>query len=157
VGDELGSAVIAADLARDVMRLAFLQERRYAPYSKWRGTAFAKLDAGPKLVPHLHNAVSAKTWEEREAALGRAWQIVAKQQNGLGLTPLMPSTLSPFHDRPFQIIHGERFAAALQAAIRDERVRKWPPHVGSIDQFVDSTDLLAHARRRRRLRMLFSD
>jgi hypothetical protein len=68
---------------------------------------------------------------------------------------LMPATLSSFHGRPFQIIHGERFAAALQAAIRDERVRKWPPYVGSIDQFADSTDLLSHARRRRALKALY--
>src|SRR5215203_840009 len=35
VGDELGSAVIAADLVRDLMRVAFLLERTYAPYAKW--------------------------------------------------------------------------------------------------------------------------
>ena len=38
VGDELGSRMVAARLARDVMRLAFLLERRYAPYSKWLGS-----------------------------------------------------------------------------------------------------------------------
>ena len=45
VGDELGSGIIAARLAHDVMRLCFLLERQYAPYSKWFGTAFSKLDA----------------------------------------------------------------------------------------------------------------
>ena len=37
VGDELGSAVVAARLIRDVMRLVLLIERRYPPYSKWLG------------------------------------------------------------------------------------------------------------------------
>ena len=32
-------------VGRDVMRLCFLIERRYAPYSKWFGTAFSQLDA----------------------------------------------------------------------------------------------------------------
>ena len=45
VGDELGSRVLAARLVRDTMRLCFLLERRYAPYSKWLGTAFRRLDA----------------------------------------------------------------------------------------------------------------
>ncbi|WP_202870597.1 DUF4037 domain-containing protein [Kribbella sp. VKM Ac-2571] len=43
VGDELGSRVVAARLVRDLMRLAMLQARTYAPYSKWLGTAFARL------------------------------------------------------------------------------------------------------------------
>ena len=33
VGDELGSALIAARLVRDLMHLCFLMERRYAPYA----------------------------------------------------------------------------------------------------------------------------
>jgi Domain of unknown function (DUF4037) len=40
VGDELGSRVITARLARDVMHLTLLLERRWSPYSKWLGTAY---------------------------------------------------------------------------------------------------------------------
>ena len=43
VGDDLGSAVLAARLVRDVMRLCLLLARRYPPYAKWLGTAFARL------------------------------------------------------------------------------------------------------------------
>ncbi len=53
VGDELGSALVAADLVRDVMRLGFLMERQYAPYSKWYGSAFAFLACAARLKPHL--------------------------------------------------------------------------------------------------------
>jgi len=137
------------------MRLAFLLERRYAPYSKWLGSAFARLDLAPKLTPHLQKSLAAANWEAREAALGSAWEIVAERQNALALTPPQPATLSPFHDRPFQIIHGERFAAALHAAIRDERVRRLPPYLGGVDQFADATDLLSHSRRRRALKGLY--
>lgn len=42
VGDETGSAVTAARLTRDMMRLALLLDRRYAPYQKWLGTASRK-------------------------------------------------------------------------------------------------------------------
>ena len=44
-GDQLGCRVLVARLVRDVMRLCFLLERRYAPYPKWLGTAFARLDS----------------------------------------------------------------------------------------------------------------
>ncbi len=43
VGDELGSRLVAGRLVREVMRLAFLMERQYAPYAKWFGTAFSRL------------------------------------------------------------------------------------------------------------------
>jgi hypothetical protein len=39
VGDELGSMIIAARIVKNLMQLCFLMERKYAPYSKWFGTA----------------------------------------------------------------------------------------------------------------------
>ncbi len=53
VGDEIGAAVVAARLVREIMRLCFLMEQQYAPYSKWLGTAFARLSCGPALGPTL--------------------------------------------------------------------------------------------------------
>ena len=59
-GDELGSVVVTARLARDLMRLCLLMGRCYPPYSKWLGTAFARLPgaAGP---PHPWPARSPLT------------------------------------------------------------------------------------------------
>lgn len=68
VGDDLGSRLPADRLVRDVMRLAFLQERRYAPYGKWFGTAFAELEAAGALRPSLEAALAAGDWRAREAA-----------------------------------------------------------------------------------------
>jgi hypothetical protein len=53
VGDFLGARLLTAKLCRLVMDLAFLQERRYHPYDKWCGTAFARLDAAAVLTPLL--------------------------------------------------------------------------------------------------------
>ncbi len=44
VGDELGSRFIAGRPIRDLMMLGFLTERVYAPYSKWFGTGFSRLE-----------------------------------------------------------------------------------------------------------------
>ena len=45
-GDDLGSRLVTARVCRTAVQLAFLQERRYAPYDKWLGTALraARLD-----------------------------------------------------------------------------------------------------------------
>jgi hypothetical protein len=50
-GDDLGSAVVTARLARDLMRLVLLMQRRYPPYSKWLGTAVARTAAASELLP----------------------------------------------------------------------------------------------------------
>ena len=49
VSDELGSRILTARIVRDLMRLCFLIERRYAPYSKWLGSAFRNLRIAPDL------------------------------------------------------------------------------------------------------------
>ena len=71
VGDELGSRVIAARLVRDAMRMAFLIERRYAPYPKWFGSGFARLPCAAELAPIL----DARAGRRRlAAARGGAWR-----------------------------------------------------------------------------------
>ena len=49
-GDSLGSKIIAGRLARDIMRLAFLMRKRYAPYAKWLGSAFGRLENTGELI-----------------------------------------------------------------------------------------------------------
>ncbi len=61
VGDELGSALIGSQLVRALMRLCFLMERQYAPYSKWFGTAFSRLDCAADMSPMLWKALRAET------------------------------------------------------------------------------------------------
>ena len=51
--------MVAARLVRDLMRLSFLLERRYAPYSKWLGSAFAKLDSHAEIGTALERD---ETW-----------------------------------------------------------------------------------------------
>src|SRR5690606_11764447 len=124
VGDELGSALIGSRLVRDVMSLCFLMERRYAPYPQWFGSAFLQLACAAELSPLLWQAQRAASWQEREAALAGAFAVLARMHNTLGLTPPLPEAVSPFHDRPFRVIHGERFAEALRAQITSDEVRR---------------------------------
>jgi uncharacterized protein DUF4037 len=141
VGDELGSAVVAARLVRDLMRLSLLMHRRYPPYGKWLGSAFAQLPFAATIAPALTAALAATTWHEREDHLATAYSAIAKLHNQLGLTePLDPGT-RPYHDRPFQVLHAERFSQALAAGITDPELRDLPL-TGAVDQFADNTDLL---------------
>lgn len=155
VGDELGSRLVAARLVRDLMRLCFLMERHYAPFIKWFGTAFEQLECAGRLKPVLLQAVGATSWPEREKALASAYATVAEMHNGLGVTEPLPAQVSRFFDRPFLVIHADRFADAIRAAITDPEVRALPEHLGAIDQFVDSTDVLDYPERFDRLELMY--
>ncbi len=142
VGDELGSIVVTARLARDLMRLALLIQRRYPPYSKWLGSALARTSGGRDLIPLLSAAVTASAWPDREQALCAAYEAVARLHNAIGVTPpLDPAVRPTFYDRPYRVADADRFVRALREQITDEAVRALPL-TGAVDQFVDSTDAL---------------
>lgn len=141
VGDELGSAVTAARLARDLMRLCLLMDRRYPPYGKWLGSAFARTAAGPRLSPVLTAALAATDWHTRERHLVHAYEIVAHQHNQLHLTDRVDPATRAYHSRPFQVLRADRFTTALTARITDPTLKDLPLF-GAVDQFVDSTDVL---------------
>jgi hypothetical protein len=140
-GDELGSAVVTARLARDLMRLCLLMRRRYPPYSKWLGTAFARLPEAAALAPLLTAAVTATGWPDRQRHLARACETAAARHNELGLTPPLDTRTRGFYDRPYQVIEAGRFTEALRRSITDTEVRDLPV-TGAVDQFIDNTDAL---------------
>ncbi|SCG34982.1 DUF4037 domain-containing protein [Micromonospora coxensis] len=150
VGDELGSRVVAAGVAHDLMRLGLLLHRRWPPYDKWLGTLFARLPGAAPLVVALSAAFGPGGWPDRQAGLARALETVAGWTNDTGLgTPVDPR-VRPFHDRPFLVLDAGRCAAALRAGIGDPALRARPP-VGAVDQYVHSVDVLTRADRARRV------
>ena len=144
VDDELGSAVVAARLVRELMRLCFLIEREYAPYSKWLGTAFARLSCAPALLPPLQARARrdglARTRSVTSRMPSRRWPPASTRCDwSIRSIPRCDRSSS----RPFRVLDSNRFAAACLAAT-PLRELGW---VGAIDQFVDSTDVLSDASR----------
>jgi hypothetical protein len=154
VGDELGSRLLAGRQVRALMCLAFLLERKYWPYPKWFGTAFAELEAATRVGPALERAVDARDLASREEALCRAYEEMARRHNATGLTAWVDPTPRRFHHRPYRVLMADRFAEACVAAIGDSALRDLPL-VGSVDQFVDSTDVLSTVTRASRLRAFY--
>ncbi|WP_200213260.1 DUF4037 domain-containing protein [Micromonospora coerulea] len=150
VGDELGSRVVTAGLARDLMRLGLLVHRRWPPYAKWLGTVFARLPVATPVVDRLTSALGPGGWSDRQAGLVGALETVAGWTNDLGLAAPVDPTARQFHERPFLVLDAGRFAAALRAAIGDPALRA-RPSVGAVDQYLDNVDVLGHAQRARRV------
>lgn len=172
VSDNLGSKIITCRLVERLMRLCFLMEKRYAPYSKWFGTAFRHLKCYPEMGPLLEETMTANTYEERERFLAQAYILAAQMHNTLRITaPLEARTRTysswhalrsgitdlpmdhPRNTRPFQCIFAERFSQAILEVIEDPEVIAFVPSIGSVSQFlVESSGAVQDAAFRRRLK-----
>ena len=158
-GDELGSRLVAAGIVRDLMRLSFLQARRYAPYAKWFGTAFSRLPIAATLGLALNRALAASDAQEREKALCEAYVIAAQHHNALGITPPLDAATTQFYGRPYRVLNAGRFAEALAQQIEDDEVRgimRAAGRIGAIDQLSDTTDLLMRPDVFWRMRALYT-
>jgi hypothetical protein len=144
LGDQLGTQLIAARVVRELMRLGFLLERRYAPYEQWLGSAFAQLDAGREIGGRLVSAVSAEAQVDREEALTDAVEALAARHNALHLTRRI-DPVARFADGPARVLDSGAVVDACLERVSDPLLLSLPL-VGAIDQFIDSTDVLSNAR-----------
>ena len=145
-GDELGSRLLSARLAGDLMWLAFALSRRWPPYPKWRGTAFGALEVAADLAAPLAEAVTAPGWRSRESGLARACEVLLSAQRERGL-PVPAPAVTGFWDRPYRSVD-EAVPQALLADITNPQVTGLPASVGSVEQWASSVDILASPARR---------
>ena len=140
VGDELGSMIIAARQVKNLMKLCFLMERRYAPYSKWFGTAFSNLECGPELSPIFREVLLATTWKEREEHLSRAYAIIARLHNRMQITRPIPEEVTNYHGRPYRVFEAPELVGDILRGLTDEEVKTIKHLLGSVNQLVESTN-----------------
>ena len=129
------------------MQLCFLMEQRYAPFIKWLGSAFAQLDCADDLLPAFMRVLEAGSWSDMQNHLATACETMAEMHNALGITEPLGTGVSQFHNRSFLVLHADRFSDAIRARITSEKVLALPVHLGSVDQWVDSTDALKYLER----------
>jgi hypothetical protein len=144
-GQPMQSRLLSATLVNDVVSLAFLLHRRWSPYDKWREALFATLPVAVELAVPLRAAVTADGWAEREAGLAVAVEVLARVQRERGL-PTPERVVQPFWDRPYRTVNDE-LAGLLRAGLTDPVLSRLPL-AGTVEQWVESIDVLNHADRR---------
>ena len=102
-GDELGSRLLSAQLADDLIWLAFALSRQWPPYAKWRGTAFQALGIAADLARPLAASAAAPDWRDRESSIAEACEVLLSAQRAGGL-PAPGSAVTQFWDRPFRTV-----------------------------------------------------
>jgi len=130
-GDTLGATVIAARVVREAMRLGFLLEARYAPYSKWLGSAFSTLELAQELVPVLAAAVTSPVGDG-PASLSSALESLGTLTNErFGLT--VDASRRQYFTRAIEVAPADEFSAALLATITAPRIASLAITIGNVD------------------------
>jgi hypothetical protein len=107
------------------------------------------------MTPALEAALRANRWREREAHLASAYETAARMHNALRITRPMPEKVSDYHGRGYLVIHADEFMAAIRETLRSPEIFRLRHHVGSVNQFVDSTGLLSEVELCRTLKALY--
>lgn len=155
VGDEIGSVLACARIAERLMRLAFLYCRTYAPYSKWFGTAFARLPIDTEIKERIRLALTAPDIETREEHLVNAQLLMAKFHNQLGITEPVSVSIENYFDRKILVIWADRLALAV-AKLLEGTSFEGMPLVGSLSEVANFTALTEQPRFRRELEVFYA-
>ncbi|MDR7277889.1 DUF4037 domain-containing protein [Catenuloplanes atrovinosus] len=145
-GQPLHARRLAGTLAEDVMRQAFRLCRAWAPYDKWFERAFQRLPIAAELTGPLTTVLHSVDPRVREDALVTAVRVLLARQRDLGL-PTPPDGVGPFFERASRAVRPE-VPAALLDGLTDPLLRRLPPEIGAIDQWLDNPWLLARPEAR---------
>jgi hypothetical protein len=137
VGDELGSSIIATHINQYIIQLCFLIEKKYMPYIKWMGSAFARLESAKYMYPLLLKVEQSKTWEEREKYLGKAYEHIAIMHNNLGFTEPIKTEVSAFNGRNYKVIQAHDVYWVIHKHINSTFLKHLKYKIGSVDQFIN--------------------
>lgn len=146
VGDERGAALLTARLAGLVMELAFLLERRYRPYDKWFGSAFALLEAAAVVGPLLDRALAGPAGSDGDPVVAALAEL-GRRHDAAAVSAVVTPSAGPFDVgingavRPYLVSNAGAYAAATKAAVTDPELRALLP-VGAIDQLTHGDDTL---------------
>lgn len=99
--------------------------------------------------PDVERYVLAAGWQRLCQLLSRRWAPYGKWRG-----TVFDSGVIPFFDRPYRTLDGA-VPQALLDSITDPEVRRLAPMVGSIEQWVDSVDVLSSPGRRAALRVAY--
>lgn len=139
VDDEIGSQIICARIAERLMRLCFLYKDTYAPYSKWFGTAFNKLNIDENIKLKIHSALKATDLAERENSLVEAQALVADLHNASVLTDKVDYSVEPYFGRDIKVIFADKFVDATVEILKGTAFENIPL-IGTMSQFGGLSD-----------------
>lgn len=154
VGDEIGSILAAGRIAERLMRLCFLYQNAYAPYSKWFGTAFRHLPVPDALKEAMHAALTAQNIEAREKNLVLAQKLTADLHDAAGITEAVHAEIQTYFGRDILVIFADEIASAAAEKLIGTELEGLPL-IGSFSEVANFTALSDDPQHRDRIQKFY--
>ncbi|GHV14774.1 hypothetical protein FACS1894219_11170 [Clostridia bacterium] len=135
------------------MRLCFLYKNRYAPYSKWFGTAFRQLSLD-NIYEEITAAVSANTIEEREDHILNAQILTVELHNICSITEPLEIKVWDY-GRDAKIISADNFAVKVREKISNPELKNCRL-IGSMSQIGNLNHLWDNPQNRGNIYQLYN-
>ncbi len=126
VGDDTGSRLVTARIVDRLMRLCFLYEDTYAPYSKWYGTAFSKLSIDSYIKDLIKKALAESELTKREEYLVEAQRLVGRLHNEKKITADIHIKVENYFERDIKVIHADKFVDAIMLKLSGTAFEQMP-------------------------------
>jgi hypothetical protein len=154
VGDTVGSALVCGRIAERLMRLAFLYCGRYAPYSKWFGTAFSRLPVDKSIKAAISAALLAADIDEREDKLVTAQKLLADLHNASGITDYVDVKIEAYYGRKIKVIFADKIVAAVIQKLAGTVFEDYPL-IGTLSAVANFTTISDEPDRREAIKGLY--
>lgn len=154
VGDEIGSVLACSRIVERLMRLSFLYCEKYAPYSKWFGTAFKELPVSDEIKTAILNAVAAKDISTRENNIVKAQKLLADLHNSLAITEFVDVEIQNYFGREIKVIFADRIANAAIAALAGTVFEHFP-FIGTMSEVSNFVTLSDNPAYRKNIKSLY--
>lgn len=155
VGDELGSILACVRICERLMRLAFLYCGRYAPYSKWFGTAFRQLPIEEAIKIAIHGAMTAKSISDREEHLVTGQKLLADWHDSFRITEPVNVKIQSYFGRSSKVIYADRIAEAVKGKLKNTPLFDFPL-VGTMSEVSNFVTLSDNPLYRKNIKLLYT-
>lgn len=152
VGDDMGSRIIAARICDRLMRLCYIYEKQYAPYSKWFGRGFTDLTTSDELKGTLLKVLSANDIFERENELIAALLYVSELHNTSCLTSKINCQEECYFGRNIKVIFCDKISTACYEKLKGTELEGLPlfgsmSQIGNVTALSDETEQYSRIQR----------
>lgn len=154
--DEIGSRIICARISDRLMRLCFLYSSKYAPYSKWFGTAFNELVIDKEIGANIHKALSASALEDRENYIVQAQSLVAALHNSCKITEYIEVKVQSYHRRDIKVIFADNYADTIMKQLKGTKFEHMPL-IGTLSQIGNFTAVSDHIFYNKKVKALYGE
>ena len=154
VGDVLGSIMVCGRIADRLMRLSFLYCKRYAPYSKWFGKAFAQLPIDENIKRAISSSVEAADVDERENHIVTAQKLMVDLHNKSNITEFVYVKIESYYERKIKVIFADKISNAVMEKLSGTAFERYPL-IGTLSGVPNFTNIFDDPSCRPNIKMLY--